>query len=51
MEILEFLYHEIISFLGLRRTLEILKSGDFSTFLTFDGIITAIANFANTARY
>jgi sterol desaturase/sphingolipid hydroxylase (fatty acid hydroxylase superfamily) len=42
MEILEFLYQEIINFLGLRRTLEILKSGDFSTFLTFDGIITAI---------
>ena len=42
MEILEFLCREIINFLGLRRTLEILKSGDFSTFLTFDGIITAI---------
>lgn len=42
MEILDFLYREIIGFLGLRGTLEILKSGDFSKFLTFDGIITGI---------
>ena len=42
MEIIEFFYRELISFLGLRDTLEILKSGDFSVFLTFDGIITAI---------
>lgn len=42
MEIIEFLYQELISFLGLRGTLKILESGDFSVFLTYDGIITAI---------
>ena len=42
MEIIEFFYQEIIGFLGLRGALEILTSGDFSAFLTFDGIKTAI---------
>ncbi|AFK02648.1 fatty acid hydroxylase [Emticicia oligotrophica DSM 17448] len=43
MEFLDFLYREIVGFLGLGGVIEILKSGDFSTFLTFDGMLKAIS--------
>ncbi len=38
MEILEILINEIMSFLGISEALEILKSGDYSLFRTYDGI-------------
>ena len=42
MEILKFLADEIIRFLGINSALKILKAGDFSVFLTLDGIISTI---------
>ena len=36
MEILEILINEIMSFLGISEALEILKSGDYSLFRTYD---------------
>ncbi|WP_411032412.1 sterol desaturase family protein [Spongiimicrobium sp. 3-5] len=42
MEILETLYNEIIGFLGITQVLEILKTGDYSAFTTYDGIISLI---------
>ncbi|MEW2922151.1 sterol desaturase family protein [Muricauda sp. ANG21] len=42
MEFLETLYNEIIGFLGISQALEILRSGDYSTFTTYDGIVSLI---------
>lgn len=42
MEILETLYNEIIGFLGITQALEILKTGDYSAFRTYDGIASLI---------
>ncbi len=42
MEILETLYNEIIGFLGISQAWEILRSGDYSAFRTYDGIVTLI---------
>ncbi|MFT5737557.1 MAG: hypothetical protein ACI9SG_001906 [Maribacter sp.] len=42
MEILETLYNEIIGFLGITKAWEILQTGDFSTFRTYDGIVALI---------
>lgn len=42
MEVLESFYNEIIGFLGISQALEILKSGDYSAFRTYDGIVSLI---------
>lgn len=42
MEILQTLYEEIIGFLGISQALEILQSGDFAKFRTYDGIVSLI---------
>lgn len=42
MEALELFYNEIIGFLGISSVLEILKSGNFSTFTTYDGLLALI---------
>lgn len=43
MEILSTLYNEVIGFLGIKSAWKILESGDFSAFLTYDGILSAIS--------
>ena len=42
MEIIETLINEIIGFLGITQAWEILKSGDYSTFKSYDGIVSLI---------
>ena len=42
MEILHVLYNEIIGFLGITPSLEILNTGDYSSFKTYDGIVSLI---------
>lgn len=42
MEIFETLYSEIIGFLGISQALEVLKSGDYGAFRTYDGIVALI---------
>ncbi len=42
MEILESLYNEIIGFLGISQAWGILKSGDYSAFRTYDGVVSLI---------
>lgn len=42
MEILETLYNEIVGFLGISQAWEIIKTGDYSTFKTYDGAVTLI---------
>ncbi len=42
MEILEIIYEEIIGFLGISQAWEILKTGDYSAFRTYDGIVSLI---------
>ena len=42
MEILEILNNEIMSFLGISEAWEILKSGDYSLFRTYDGIAALV---------
>lgn len=42
MEILETLYNEIIGFLGISQAWEILKTGDYSKFRTYDGFVSLI---------
>ncbi|MEZ4810844.1 MAG: sterol desaturase family protein [Allomuricauda sp.] len=42
MELLQTLYNEVIGFLGISQALEILRSGDYSSFTTFDGIVSLI---------
>lgn len=42
MEILQILYNEIIGFLGITTILEILNSGDYSSFKTYNGITALI---------
>ena len=42
MEILQTLYNEIIGFLGITQAWEILQTGDYSNFRTYDGIISLI---------
>ncbi|MGB5360010.1 MAG: sterol desaturase family protein, partial [Eudoraea sp.] len=43
MEILETLFNEFISFLGITRVLELLEAGDYKAFRTYDGIVSLIA--------
>ncbi|WP_431121265.1 sterol desaturase family protein [Flagellimonas flava] len=42
MEILSILLEELLGFLGITQVLEILKSGDYSAFRTYDGIASLI---------
>lgn len=42
MNFLKMLYDEVIGFLGISHWLEMFKSGDYSSLLTFDGILAAI---------
>ncbi len=42
MELLQTLYNEVIGFLGISQAWEILKSGDYSSFTTYDGIVSLI---------
>ena len=42
MEILQSLYNEIIGFLGITQVWEILKTGDYSAFRSYDGIVSLI---------
>lgn len=42
MEILDAIYTEIINFFGISNAWEILKSGDYSAFKTYDGIVALI---------
>jgi len=43
MEVLQTLYHELISFLGIGQLLEMYKTGDYKTLLTFNGVLTAVS--------
>jgi sterol desaturase/sphingolipid hydroxylase (fatty acid hydroxylase superfamily) len=43
LNIFQTLYNEVISFLGLDRIIEISKTGNYSTLLTLDGILSVIA--------
>lgn len=43
MEILESIYKEFIAFFGVTQVWEILSSGDYSSFRTFDGIVALLA--------
>jgi hypothetical protein len=42
MGIFEILYNEIIGFLGISEVWAILKSGDYSAFQSYDGILSLI---------
>lgn len=42
MEFLWTIFEEVIGFLGISQALEILKTGDYSTFKTYDGIASLI---------
>lgn len=42
MEIFDTLYNEVIGFLGISKAWEIMQTGDFSTFRTYDGIVALI---------
>ncbi|MGX1930029.1 sterol desaturase family protein [Flagellimonas sp. 2504JD4-2] len=42
MEILSILFEELIGFLGISQALEILKSGDYSAFKTYEGVASLI---------
>lgn len=42
MEILEAFYNEITGFLGITQAWEILKTGDYAVFTTYDGIVSLI---------
>lgn len=42
MEVLEGFYNEVVGFLGITQALDILKSGDYAAFSTYDGIVSLI---------
>ncbi len=42
MEILDTLYNEIIGFLGISQAWDLLKTGDYSVFKSYDGIVSLI---------
>ena len=42
MEILETLYNELINFLGISQAWELLKTGNYKAFKTYDGIVSLI---------
>ena len=41
-KILEVIYNEVIGFLGITQAWEILKTGDYSAFKTYDGVVALI---------
>jgi len=42
MDIFSTLYDELIGFLGIRQAFELLQSGDYSVFATYDGVVSLI---------
>lgn len=42
MEVINTIYNEIIGFLGISQAFEILRNGDYSTFRTYEGIVSLI---------
>ena len=42
MSLLEVLWNEIVNFFGIRNFFQILSSGDYSSFLTYDGIVALV---------
>ncbi|WP_324024800.1 sterol desaturase family protein [Maribacter sp. BPC-D8] len=42
MEVLDTIYNEVIGFLGISQAWEILQTGDYSKFRTFDGVVSLI---------
>ncbi|MDX1362976.1 MAG: sterol desaturase family protein [Arenibacter latericius] len=42
MDVLNSLYNEIIGFLGIGKAWELLQSGDYSVFTTYDGVVSLI---------
>ncbi|MDY7396705.1 sterol desaturase family protein [Aureibaculum sp. 2210JD6-5] len=42
MEVLQIVYEEIIGFLGISQAWDILQTGDYSAFKTYDGIVSLI---------
>ena len=42
MEVLDIIYNEVFGFLGISQAWEIIKSGDYSSFRTYDGIKSLI---------
>src|SRR4051812_27672582 len=45
MNIFQVLYDEVVGFFGIGHVVEVLKSGDYSSLLTFDGILSVISPF------
>jgi len=45
MNIFQILYDEVIGFFGIGHVVEVVKSGDYSSLLTFDGILSVISPF------
>lgn len=43
MDFFKVLYEEILSFLGITQMVETFKTGDYSSFLTFDGILSVVS--------
>jgi sterol desaturase/sphingolipid hydroxylase (fatty acid hydroxylase superfamily) len=43
MEFFKILYDEVLSFLGISQTIETFKTGDYSSFLSLDGILSVIS--------
>jgi sterol desaturase/sphingolipid hydroxylase (fatty acid hydroxylase superfamily) len=45
MDVFQILYDEVIGFFGIGHVVEVVKSGDYSSLLTFDGILSVISPF------
>src|ERR1700759_930835 len=45
MNIFQILYDEVIGFFGIGHVVQVVKSGDYSSLLTFDGILSLISPF------
>src|SRR5690349_20826506 len=43
MNIFQVLYDEIMSFFSIQHIVDVVKSGDYSSLLTFDGILSVIS--------
>ncbi|HEY6978472.1 MAG TPA: sterol desaturase family protein [Chitinophagaceae bacterium] len=43
MEFFKILYDELLSFLGINQMIETFKTGDYSTFISFEGILSVIS--------
>ena len=42
MDIIEMLWNEVVNFFGIRDFFQILSSGDYSSFITYDGIVSLV---------